>query len=330
MRGCLLVNLGTPDAPTVPAVRRYLAEFLMDPRVIDMPALFRALLVYLIILPFRPKRSAAAYAKVWDPVRGSPLAFHTADLAAALQAKLGGGWKVAAAMRYGQPSIRAGLDQLDGCEEIVVLPMFPQYAEATTGSVIEAVTQAAGGRPLRFVRSFHVDPGWVNAVASLIRPALVPGHHLVMSFHGLPERQVRKADPTKSHCLVGGSCCETPSPAHATCYRAQCLQGARAIAASLGLAEGAWSVGFQSRVGRDRWLGPSTEELVRGLVARGQKDLVVACPAFLTDCLETVEEIGDELRHTHAEAGGGAWTLVPCVNADPAWVEALAALVDRP
>jgi ferrochelatase len=322
MKGCLLVNLGTPDAPTVPAVRRYLREFLMDPRVVDLPWLVRALLVYLVILPFRPKRSAHAYAKVWDASRGSPLMFHTRDLADALGAALGDTWKVAVGMRYGAPSITAGLADLADCDDVVVVPLFPQYAEATSGSVIAALADAGGVAPrVRVVRSFHVDDGWVDAVAASIRPHLRPESQLILSYHGLPERQVRRADPTGRHCLADAACCETPSPAHPTCYRAQCRQGASAIARRLDLPDDAVLVAFQSRLGRDAWLAPSTESIVR---ANAGRDVVIACPSFPTDCLETLEEVGLGLRDVH---GSGRFDVVPCLNADPAWVAALARIV---
>jgi len=330
VKGLLLVNLGTPDEPMVPDVRSYLREFLGDPRVLDMPAVLRWLLLNFVILPFRPRRSAHAYLKIWDPRTGSPLLHHSRRLADAVAAEVGAEWKVALAMRYGRPGIDAGLDALAGCDPVVVLPLYPQVATSTTSSTLAAVYEAAARRldpvSLRAIRGFHLDPGWLAAQVERIRPTLGEADHLVLSFHGIPERHVRKADPTGSHCLASAGCCATPSPAHAVCYRAQCVQGARAIAAALGLPSDRWSFAFQSRMGRDPWLGPATADVLAALPGKGVKSVVVACPSFVADCLETLEEIGLVGAASFREAGGDRFALVPCLNDDPAWVRVVAAL----
>lgn len=334
--GVLLVNLGTPDRPDVPAVRRYLAEFLSDERVLDMHPLARALLLYGVILPFRPKRSAAAYQKVWDPERGSPLLFHSQDLAAALQAELGQGHVVRLAMRYGQPDLPTAIEALEaaGCGRLVVVPLYPQYASSSTGSTLERVYDLVKGRPVppavAVVPDFYDHPGFLGPSASIARPLLADfgPDHVLMSFHGLPEHHVRFTDFSGSHCLSDAACCAALNDANRSCYRAQCFATARALALDLGLADDAWSVSFQSRLTKVPWIKPYTDIVVPELAKAGVRRLAVLCPSFVSDCLETLEEIGigikEEFEATHDEA---ALLLVPCVNSDPRWVEGLAAMV---
>lgn len=332
--GLLLINLGTPDQPTTPAVRRYLREFLSDPRVIDINPVGRALLLNLIILPFRPKKSAHAYQSIWDPKRGSPLMYHSRDLAAGVASALGADWKVELAMRYGSPSIPAGIEALRaaGIDRIVVLPLFPQYAASSTGTALARVFQVAGqdwNTPwLDVVPPFYEDPGFLSAFAAVARAhGIEKADHVLLSFHGLPERHVRKSDATGAHCLAQSSCCDRLVDANRNCYRAQCFATARGIARALELPDDRTTVCFQSRLGRTPWIKPYTDEVIDQLARRGVKHLAVMCPAFVADCLETVEEIGMRAKEQFLAAGGQQLTMIPSLNSSPQWIEAVAALV---
>jgi len=305
-------------------VGRYLRQFLTDPLVVDIPRIPRELLVRGIIVPFRAGRSARAYAKVWSP-EGSPLVVHSRMLADRVASRLGPGWKVALGMRYGEPSLGSALERLRGCERIVSLPLYPQGAGATTGSTereIDRLRKRGGFPPLVHALPFYRDEGFLESFAVRIRETLEarPGAHLVLSFHGLPERQVRKADPA-GRCL-GEGCCDRPA-ALETCYRAQCLWTARELARRLGLGQDGWTPSFQSRLGREPWLGPSTIEVAGALADRGIREVVVAAPSFVADCLETLEELGMALAEDFA-ARGGTLRTVPCPNADGSWAEAVA------
>lgn len=332
--GLVLINLGTPDAPTTPAVRRYLREFLSDPRVIDINPIGRALLLNLIILPLRPKKSAHAYRSIWDPERGSPLLAHSKDLAARVQDKLGDAWRVELAMRYGTPSIASALDTLRAAdvERIVVLPLYPQYAASSTATSVARVMELVGARwdtvPLDIVPAFYDDQGFLGAFAQVAAPVLADARpdHVLFSFHGLPERQIRKSDPSGTHCLRDG-CCERISVANRGCYRAQCYATARELAARLSLTD--YTVCFQSRLGRSPWIRPHTDVLIDQLAKQGTKRLAVLCPAFVADCLETVEEIGIRARAQFKAAGGEELVLVPSLNASPAWIDAVCAMAER-
>jgi ferrochelatase len=334
--GLLLINLGSPDEPTTPAVRRYLREFLSDPRVIDINPLGRAVLLHAVILPFRPARSAAAYQKVWQE-DGSPLLAHSHALAAAVQGRLGDGWKVELAMRYGSPSIASALERLRaaGAGDIVVLPLYPQYAASSTGSSLEEVFRVAGAEwvvpNLKVVPPFYDDAGYLDAFAAVGRPVLAADRydHVLFSFHGLPERQVRKTDPSGTHCLAEDGCCDAIGPKNRDCYRAQSYATARALAARLGLSGDGYSVSFQSRLGRTPWIRPYTDIVLPELAQAGKKRVAVFCPAFVADCLETLEEIGIRAREQWAELGGERLTLVPSLNSAPEWVDAVVNLVRR-
>jgi ferrochelatase len=334
-RGILLVNLGSPASTTVADVRRYLSEFLMDRYVIDSPWPIRKLIVAALILPFRPARTAAAYAAIWRDDGDSPLLFHSRALATTLGRRIDA--PVALAMRYGNPSIDAGIDTLvhAGVEEILLVPLYPQHADSTRRTAVEH-TRAALARlrappRLRVLPPFYDDVGYLEALTDLVRRHLTdPVEHLLFSFHGLPERQIRKADPTGSHCLERPDCCDVPSPAHASCYRHQCFATARAVALALGRSPTSWSVSFQSRLGRLPWLSPYTDEVLGQLPARGVRRLAVVCPAFVADNLETLEEIGVRGREQFIGAGGESLTLVPCLNDDDGWVDALARLCRKP
>jgi len=342
MLGVLLVNLGTPDAPQTAPVRRYLAQFLADPRVLDMHPLGRFLLLHGMILRTRPARSAAAYRKIWTPA-GSPLLVHSQAMASGLQVALGQGYSVALGMRYGQPDLADALARLQqrGCDEIVVVPLYPQYSSAATASATDAVFAAASALPavpaLHLVLDFHDDPGFIDAVGGVAADCLADFRpdHVLFSFHGVPERQVRAGElpgpdgVLAGHCLGSETCCEGIVPANRRCYRAQCFGTARALARRLDLGQGQWSVAFQSRMGRIPWIRPHTDQLLVDLAQRGVRRLAVLTPSFVADCLETLEEIAMRGRQTFLDAGGQDFCLVPCVNSDPRWIDALAGIVRR-
>ena len=330
--GVLLLQLGTPASPETGDVRRYLREFLGDPRVIDLPAPARWLLVNGIIAPFRAPKSAAAYREIWLD-EGSPLLVHSRALADALGEALGDDYAVALGMRYGQPAMQAALEDLVTCgvARILAVPLFPHDAESSSGSAAARVralhAALPDAPPLTVLGSFAVEAGFVSAVAAVARPVLdeFSADHVLFSYHGLPERHVRAADPTGARCLASLDCCAALEAENAGCYRAQCHATTRAVASALDLSAEDVSTAFQSRLGRDPWIRPFTDHALPELAEAGVRRLAVLCPSFVADCLETVEEIGIRARAQWAECGGEALALVPCVNAHPAWVEALAA-----
>ena len=336
MLGTLLLNLGTPEAPTSPAVRTYLREFLSDPRVIDIHPVARKLLLELVILPIRPGKSAAAYAKVWS-AEGSPLLGFSRALEGKVREALGPGHAVALGMRYGRPSIPEALGRLRaaGASRLVVAPLYPQYSSAATGSSLEAVFAELSRQhvvpPVSVLPPFYDDPGFIGAFAAVGAPVLARDRpdHVLFSFHGLPERHVKASDHSGTHCLQQAGCCDAIGPANRDCYRAHCFATARALAARLALAPGSWSVCFQSRLGRTPWIKPYTDLRLDELAREGKKRLVVFCPAFVADCLETLEEIGLRAREQFLAAGGQSLSLVPSLNASDAWVAALVALLRR-
>ena len=335
--GLLLVNLGTPDAPRTAEVRRYLREFLSDPRVLDMPAPLRWLVLNLLILPFRPQRSAEAYAKVWTE-RGSPLLVHGRDLATKVQARLGGSAVVALAMRYGSPSIAEALDSFHrrGVRRIVVFPLYPQYSSAATGSSEEAVFVRASRMwnvpQLQVVPPFYDHPRYIACFAEVVAPCLqeVEPELVFFSFHGLPERQIRKSDRNGAYCLQSDDCCEQAPERNPTalgdCYRAQCFSTARLLAASLGIAGERRVVCFQSRLGRTPWIRPFTDVEVREAARRGVRRAVIVVPSFVADCLETLEEIGIRAEADWRAHGGQRLCLVPSLNARDSWADAVVAI----
>lgn len=327
--GFLIVNLGTPASTEVADVRAYLKEFLTDPYVIDLPTPFRQLLVGAFILPFRPARSAEAYAKIWDaagPGTGSPLLHYSRMLHDSVQAKLDRE-ACELAMRYGSPSIEDAVGRLvrSGVQRVKLICLYPQHADSTRQTTIEAVSAVLPERmQLEVVPPFFDDPAYLDVQADVIRRHL-PTHwdHLLLSYHGLPERHLTRADPTGSHCLSSPDCCEIPSAAHATCYRHQARVTSRLLAERLGIPAERWSVSYQSRLGRLPWLEPYTDQVLAELPGRGVRHLAVACPAFVADNLETLEEIGMAGRKTFLDAGGESFQLIPCLNDDPAWVDVL-------
>jgi ferrochelatase len=329
--GVLLVNLGSPRSPEEGDVRSFLAEFLGDPEVIDLPPPLRFLLLRLLILPFRPRRSAAAYRMIWT-AEGSPLIRHSLSLAARLAERLGSAWRVEYAMRYGEPAIVPALERLRGVSRLVVVPLYPQYATSTTRSTQTAVTAAwtaVGDLPApEFRGAFYADAGFQAALAEATSPGVAAFRpdHVLMSFHGLPASHIRKLDRTGAHCLVRPDCCDATSEVNRDCYRAQCAATGRLLARSLGLAADRFSLSFQSRLS-DRWIRPHTDRVLPELHARGVRRLAVVCPSFVADCLETLEEIGIRARAQWRALGGEALHLAPCVNDHPRFVEALAGIV---
>ena len=331
----LLVNLGSPDSPGVADVRRYLDQFLMDPYVIDLPWPLRRLLVSLILRK-RPEQSAHAYASIWWP-EGSPLVALSRRLQEAVQAHWHEG-PVELAMRYGSLSIEAALNRLaeDGVRRVTLAPLYPQFADSTVTTVVEETRRVLRASALELelevLAPFFGRAEYLEALVQSARPHLQQGFdHLLLSFHGLPERHLRKADPSGRHCLSGADCCrQAPPEVLARCYRAQCLRSAEGFVRQMGLSEAQWSVAFQSRLGRAKWIGPYTEEQLDALAARGVKKRLVMCPAFVTDCIETLEEIGQRGREQFRAAGGEELLLVPCLNDHPAWAAALAQLCRTP
>ena len=321
------MNTGSPDSTSVADVRRYLGEFLMDPYVIDLPWPLRALLVKGIILRTRPPESAEAYKAVWTE-HGSPLIHYCRQLTDTMKARFSE--PVEMVMAYGNPSVQQGVDSLlrQGVEDVCLLPLFPQYAMATTGSCTAAVKAALkksrGGAALRVAPPFYTEPTYIQPLAEKLKDV---EEHVLFSYHGLPERHLRKTDPTGKHCLKTPDCCKTPSAAHATCYRHQCMETTRAIVNAAGLPPERYTLAFQSRLGRDKWLEPATDTMLEEMPARGIKRLAVLCPAFFCDCLETLEEIEMRGKETFLAAGGEAFRMIPCLNDSPAGKECLAKLM---
>ncbi len=332
--GVLLINLGSPTSPRPGAVRRYLREFLGDPRVLELPAPLRWFFLHAVILPSRSQTTAAAYAKIWS-AEGSPLLVHSRALCDALTKTLGDPYAVALAMRYGEPSLTDALGQLARAdvERVLAIPLFPQYASASTGSACEALFRAASRGPkvppLEVMGAFYDDPRFTASLATVTGEALgnFRHDHVLFSFHGLPERQIKRSDASGRHCLSSKSCCADIRPANRFCYRAQCYATARAVATALSLANDHWSVSFQSRLGRTPWLQPYTDHVLPELRHKGVRRLAVVCPSFVADCLETLEEIGIRAREQWHTLGGEELRLAPCLNAHPAWIGALARMI---
>ncbi len=325
-KGVLLVNLGSPDSPSVPDVRRYLNEFLMDGRVIDLPWPLRRLIVGFILIS-RPKESAHAYEKIWTP-DGSPLVVTGRNLQLKLHERLT--IPVELAMRYQNPSIESGLGKLleSGVDELILIPLFPHYAmssyETAVARVKEVAARIAPQLKIAVQPPYFDAPEYIAALTTSAKDYLETGYdHLLFSFHGLPERHMKKSDPTRRHCLTVPNCCETPSPAHATCYRAQCFKTVAAFVKLADVPAGKFSISFQSRLGRDPWLKPYTDFELAELPKRGVKKLFVICPAFVSDCLETLEEIGIRGKATFLESGGTEFAQIPCLNEHPRWIAAL-------
>ncbi|MEP1490018.1 MAG: ferrochelatase [Algibacter sp.] len=327
-KGILLVNLGSPDSPTPKDVKKYLGEFLMDERVIDIPLLARTALVKGIILNTRPKQSAAAYKKIWWD-EGSPLIVLSERLQNKIQQQVD--IPVSLAMRYGNLTIKKGLQELvdKGVEEVLLFPLYPQFAMATTETITvlaEELRQAHfPNLKIESVPAFYNKPDYIEVLANSIKNHLEDKNyeHILFSYHGVPERHIRKSDVTQSHCKIDKSCCITPSKAHEFCYKHQCLEVTRLVADKLKFEEDTYSTSFQSRLGFDPWLQPYTDRTIERLGKRGVKSIAIVTPAFVSDCLETLEEIAMEGQELFHEVGGKDFTTVPCLNDDKAFVELL-------
>lgn len=324
------MNLGSPDSTEVTDVRRYLNEFLMDERVIDKPWLLRALLVRGIIVPFRAPKSAAAYKTIWTK-EGSPLIVISKEQEKALAKEVSE--PVTIAMRYGAPSPAEAYDLLlkdsPDLEEIVVVPMYPHYAMSSYETAVEYAKKhhKKGGYnfKLTFIKPFYNNDDYIDALCHSMAPFLEQEYdQILFSYHGIPERHILKCDPTNQHCLKVDNCCEVPSEAHQFCYRHQCWTTTNLVAEKLGIPKEKRGFSFQSRLGRDPWLKPYTAVRLAELPSEGVKKVLVVCPAFVSDCLETIEEMGEEGKEIFEKAGGEHFTLIPCLNVEPLWIKTIA------
>lgn len=326
--GILLMNLGSPDSTEVRDVRKYLLEFLMDERVIDYPPLPRALLVKGIIVPFRARKSAAAYRSIWTD-QGSPLIHTSRQLQMELERISGIPTEIC--MRYRNPTPEAAFQMLmkkqPGIQEVIAIPMYPHYAMSSYETAVEHVKHVYKNGNysfgLRFTPAYYKHSAYIDALAASIRPYLNQEYdHILFSYHGVPKRHIRKSDITGKHCLCSTNCCSTPSPAHEFCYRHQCLETTELVTGELGIPKEKYSNSFQSRLGSG-WLQPFTDSRLKSMPGEGIKKLLIICPAFVSDCLETLEEIAEEGKETFMEAGGEEFTMIPCLNLHPKWLEAL-------
>ncbi len=329
-RAVLLVNLGSPDSTSVADVRRYLREFLGDERVLDLPAPFRWLLLEGIILRTRPKKSAHAYEQIWTK-DGSPLILTSQSVQRKLAAALGTDTPVYVAMRYGRPSIGSIIAQMvaDGVEDVLLIPQYPHYAmsswETVVVKVYAEVARLAPAMRVATVQPFYQDADYIEALYTVAAPYFAQPHdHVLFSYHGIPVRHLRKADSSKGHCTIVADCCNTGSPIRGTCYRAQVFATTRALAARAKLPPEIHSVSFQSRLAGEPWLTPFTDHELERLAREGKKRLLVLCPAFVADCLETIEEISVAGKETFLSAGGESFIQIPCLNDHPAYIDFLA------
>jgi len=329
-RGIILMNLGSPDSTEVKDVRRYLDEFLMDERVIDYPYLFRFLLVKGIIVPFRAPKSAEAYKSIWTK-EGSPLIVFTKQLQEHLQKQVTE--PVEIAMRYGNPTPQKAYDNLltkdPALEEVVLMPLYPHYAMSSYETAVEYMKEIHKKYKYSFklttIEPYYNDEDYINALAESIRPYLNNDFDkLLFSYHGVPERHILKGDITGNHCLQNPACCERDSPAHKYCYRHQCFKTTALVTKELEIPNEKVELSFQSRLGRDKWLSPYTAQRLAELPKEGVKKLLIACPAFVSDCLETLEEIAEQGKEIFLHAGGASFTMIPCLNTHPLWVSAIA------
>ncbi len=327
-RGILLMNLGSPDSTAVSDVKKYLTQFLMDERVIDKPWLLRALLVQGIIVPFRAAKSAEAYKTVWT-AEGSPLIVLSRQLEQALQLEVTE--PVEITMRYGNPTPEAAFDNLlkkmPDLEEVIAIPLYPHYAMSSFETAVAYAKEVHVRKKypfaLNFIKPYYDQPEYIDALADRMKAYIDrPYDHLLFSYHGVPGRHLVKSDVTGNHCLQSPDCCEVPSPAHEYCYRHQCLTTMRLVTEKLGIPKNKYSVSFQSRLGKG-WLEPFTDIRLEEMPKEGIKDLLIICPAFVSDCLETLEEIAIRGKESFMEAGGEHYEMIPCLNTHPLWIRAL-------
>ncbi|MBT8305978.1 MAG: ferrochelatase [Maribacter sp.] len=329
MKGVLLVNLGSPDSPTAKDVKPYLDEFLMDPRVIDVPKWLRNIIVRGIILQTRPKKSAAAYQKIWWE-EGSPLIVISERFSQKVTKEVN--IPVALGMRYGSMSIKKALRELNdkGCDDVLLVPLYPQYAMSSFETVVvktmEEQQKYFPNMHLTTLPAFYKNEEYIKVLSESITKGLkgFEYDHILFSYHGIPERHIRKSDPTKFHCKIDNKCCATISVAHHSCYRHQCYKTTEKVTQYLGLDGSKFSVSFQSRLPNDPWLKPFTDFEFERLAKEGKKRLAVVTPAFVADCLETLEEIAMEGKEQFEEAGGETYKHIPCLNDSDAWVQVMA------
>lgn len=328
----LIVNTGTPDDPGKKSVRKYLSEFLNDPMVIDMPAAVRKILVNFIIIPFRTHHSAELYTRLWTD-EGSPLLVNLEKLTAKVRAK-SDGWNVVGAMRYGNPSLERVLSNLrkSTVNKLTILPLFPQYANSTTGSVktllLKSLMDWKNKPEIKFIEHFYSDSGFIKAYANKIRKCNPENYdHMIFSYHSLPAGHIQKIHPGLDYRECD---CTTSFPSHGSeCYRAQCYETSRLLAGALDLRKGSWSVSFQSQLTRS-WIGPFTDRIIQQLASGGKKRVLVAAPSFTADCLETLLEIGESYRELFIKAGGEELQLCESLNDDDEWVEAIVRMLTLP
>jgi len=333
-QGIILLNLGSPDSPEIPDVRRYLREFLMDERVLDAPLPVRWFVVNGLILPFRPKESAKAYRSIWTE-QGSPLIIISEKQRAALAEQVN--MPVEMGMRYGNPSTPDALQRLldQGVDDLFIIPMYPHYAmssyETAVVHLMNAVRKKAPKLKTTLLPPFYNHPDYIAALVEQAKPYLEPGSFdkIIFSFHGVPQRHMVKGDPSHAHCLKTHDCCNTCHPAHATCYRHQCAMTVEAFVKATALNKEQYLFTFQSRLGREPWLQPYTDRTIEELAKSGTKRLRVICPAFTADCLETIEEIADEGKEIFLEAGGESFEHIPCLNDHPTFIRFLSQQVQR-
>ncbi|MEO9871644.1 ferrochelatase [Ekhidna sp.] len=331
-RGVLLVNLGTPDSTAVPDVRKYLREFLMDKRVIDIPFLNRWMLVNLIIAPLRAPKSAKEYERLFDE-KGSPLKYFGFEVLDKLIEKVDNSYQIELAMRYQSPSIQEGLDKLKDCASIHVIPLFPQYASASTGSVQDKVMEIVKDwqiiPDISFTSQFFEEELFLETIADNAKKMMAKKEydHFLFSYHGIPERQIIKGS-VDNHCQLG-TCCDSLTDKNRYCYRAQCYATTRLLVKKLGLKEGEYTVSFQSRLGKTPWIKPYTDEVLEDLADNGKKKVLAFSPSFISDCLETTVEVGETYQEDFIKAGGEQWDLVPSLNIEDKWVECLKGMVER-
>ncbi len=324
------MNLGSPASTSVRDVRHYLHQFLMDEKVIDYPYLFRLLLVKGIIVPFRAPKSATAYKSIWTK-EGSPLIFLTKQLQQSLQRQLDE--PVEIAMRYGHPTPTTAYDALlkkiPDLEEVILMPLYPHYAMSSYETAVEYMKHVHKKNKYSFrltaIKPYYNNEDYINALTESIKPYLQQDFDkLLFSYHGVPERHIIKSDVTGNHCLKTADCCEVDSPAHEFCYRHQCIKTTTLVTSVLQLPKNKFELSFQSRLGRDKWLTPYTAQRLSELPKEGVTKLLVVCPAFVSDCLETLEEIAEQGKEIFLHAGGESFTMIPCLNVHPLWVKSIA------
>ena len=334
--GIIISNIGSPKTTKISDVRKYLAEFLMDASVLDIPFLKRLFVVYCFILPFRPKRSAEAYKSIWLK-NGSPLVVYTQELVDKLKTKLKNPIEVG--MRYQDPSLLNAIDKLvaenSDLKEILLCPMFPQYAMSTTEGIINYakayIQKKHPSISMSNLNPFYSDPDYIDVLSESLKPYLKEDYdHILLSYHGLPVRHLIKTDPSGMTCAKINDCCKNGSPeVHSKCYKAQTVKTSELLMKKAGVPDEKWSLSYQSRLGRDPWIEPATDTSLEKLAKQGIKKLLVICPAFITDCLETLEEIEIEGKEIFLEHGGDTFTYIPCLNSGDKWVDYLSRKINK-